>query len=246
MRAVRGGLHISGAERIVREGDIKRAASELLDRARGHERGVPDSITITVDSLEGRRILRLKALPVRDIDCKARDGGRECAVSELVKAGVTEEAARRAMDALTAVPVNMTGAMVIDAATGKRLDEPVKSGIRARAMDHDESFMPALKDALNARGLCNIHLLEALALATKVAHAPGAVAELCISDDPGYITGYVASRKGGYVRITPLKDKGDPVGGRAFFVDGAAFDASAYVEYLRDTPVLVVGQEYVQ
>jgi 6-carboxyhexanoate--CoA ligase len=47
---------------------------------------------------------------------------------------------------------------------------------------------------------------EALMLATKVSAHPATVAELCWSDDPEYITGYVASKKQGYQRIMKLKE----------------------------------------
>lgn len=46
-------------------------------------------------------------------------------------------------------------------------------------------------------------------LATKVSEHPATVAELCWSDDPKYITGYVASKELGYQCITKLKEYGD-------------------------------------
>ena len=38
-------------------------------------------------------------------------------------------------------------------------------------------------------------MVMSIVLATKVSAHPATVAELCWSDDPEYITGYVASRK---------------------------------------------------
>jgi len=244
MRASRDGLHISGAERIVREAEIERVTAELTSRARGHERGVPDSITITVDSLAGREVQKLKALPVADKQFKTVGDGRLFSVSELVKAGVSDAAAGVALELLTKPSLsggNMSGAIVVDAVTGSMHDIESSHGIRARAMDYDENFLPELEHTLERHGLNRTHLKEALVLATKVANAPGAVAELCISDDPGYITGYVASLKFGYIRITPLKEMGETVGGRVFFVDGPLFDKDGYLKYLRETPVLVEG-----
>jgi 6-carboxyhexanoate--CoA ligase len=45
------------------------------------------------------------------------------------------------------------------------------------------------------------------------------LAELCWSDDPDYTTGYVASKNLGYVRIKPLKEPNNPLGGRVYFVE---------------------------
>jgi 6-carboxyhexanoate--CoA ligase len=245
MRASRNGLHISGAERIVREGEIECVTAELIGRAKGHGRGVPDAIRITVNSLEGLEPLRRTALPVTDIKFNSPDEGQEHAVSELVKAGVSEDAARHALGSLINGPSpsggNMRGAMLVDAATGTRLEHDPGRGIRARAMDYDAHFLPELMHVLDAHGLSNTRIREALSLATKAAHAPSALAELCISDNPGYLTGYVSSLKNGYVRMTPLKGEGDITGGRAFFVDGKTFDMDRYIKYLRETPVLVEG-----
>ena len=101
MRASRGRMHISGAERIVKESDIHEAVGELIRRAKKHERGAPESITVTVDSLTGVEPLRLAALPITDLKLGGCGEGRERAIIELVRAGVTEEAARSAMKAIT-------------------------------------------------------------------------------------------------------------------------------------------------
>lgn len=241
MRASLRGEHVSGAERIVPEADVARVTAELTERARAHGRGVPDSITVTVDSLAGRPIQRLDALPVTGLLFGSVSEARERAVSELVRAGVSEPAARDAMSAVTSVGPNMRGAMVLDARTGARLDDSGPKGVRARTVDYDEAAHTVVDAALSERGLSGSRIKEALALATKVAHAPGAVAELCISDNPGYVTGYAASRENGYVRLTPLKDADSASGGRVFFVDGAGLDTEAYLNYLRETPVLVGG-----
>ncbi len=245
MRASRNGTHISGAERIAGLTELSRVASELAARAMEHERGRPDSVNISMDSLAGIKIIYLPPLPVASRQAQSVEEGRRLAMSELVKAGVSEAAAVFALDAVncgaSSKGANMRGAMIVDAATGERLEPDGQRGIRARAVDYDKTSLTAITDALKSRGLDGTHLKEALALATKVACAAGAVAELCISDDPSYVTGYVASRANGYVRISPLKKDGDMMGGRAFFVDKDLFDLDAYTEYMRETPVLVSG-----
>ncbi len=249
MRASSGDVHISGAERIVPEKEVDAVISELASRAVTHERGRPDSITFSVDPINPEKIVRLSALPIATIEVANLNAGRELAMKELVRAGVSETAARIALKAITeggAAPgVNMRGAMIIDAGSGERLEPDRRRGVRARHVDYDEDFLPELSAVLRERGLDKTHLKEALVLATKVANAPFAVAELCISDDPGYVTGYVASQKHGYVRITKLKAAGDPMGGRAFFVDGSQFRIEQYLEYMRETPVLVGGPEVI-
>ena len=63
--------------------------------------------------------------------------------------------------------------------------------------------------------------------------------ELCISDDPDYTTGYYASLTSGYVRIGPLKEPGDPRGGRLFLWRGTPAELPKALEFLEKQPVLV-------
>jgi 6-carboxyhexanoate--CoA ligase len=71
------------------------------------------------------------------------------------------------------------------------------------------------------------------------------IAELCWSDDPEYTAGYVASPKGGYLRIPQLKARGDIYGGRAFFL-AAGSDPLAAVNFLEQTPFLVTDVGHVR
>ena len=80
---------------------------------------------------------------------------------------------------------------------------------------------------------------EALVLATKVVSHPNILAELCISDDPEYVTGYIASREFGYVRVTRLKEPGSPMGGRIFLFRGDEKDREDCIRYLQQQKVLV-------
>ena len=79
---------------------------------------------------------------------------------------------------------------------------------------------------------------EALTLATKVCHHPAVTAELCWSDDPDYVTGYVAGSRLGYQRITKLKEAGSEHGCRVFFVDGRA-DITSCIHYLEKDPIII-------
>ena len=83
----------------------------------------------------------------------------------------------------------------------------------------------------------NVHMREALVLATKVQSCPSIVGELCWSDDPDYTVGYVACN-GIYHRIPNMKEMGNPIGGRVFFVDTDK-PIHEIVDYLENTTVLV-------
>lgn len=83
---------------------------------------------------------------------------------------------------------------------------------------------------------------RALALASKVSWHPAAVAELCWSDDPDYITGYVAGKKMGYQRITAMKEYGTEEGCRVFFIDGSN-DVNTYIHDLEKQPILIEWEE---
>lgn len=223
MRASTGGEHVSGAERIVPAPRIAGTLSAMARRALGHERGLPDSINLKVSALGGA--MRIKALPVfTEPVADERAGWNR--VRELL----TAERFSRVDEicALFSATYRMRGAMLLDADTLERLEPDRERGIRATNMDGRPS-PPA--DRKN-------HFAEALVLASKVLAAPGIVAEICVSDDPGYVTGYVAVR-GGYHRITVLKRKGDPCGGRIFLYRGPRSAIGETIRFLEEQAVVV-------
>ena len=122
----------------------------------------------------------------------------------------------------------MRGAMLLDADTLERLEPDRERGVRATNMDSEPS-PPA--DRKN-------HFAEAIALASKVLAAPGVVGEVCVSDDPAYVTGYVAT-KDGYHRISVLKKKGDPSGGRIFLYRGPRDAVGETIRFLEKQAVIV-------
>ena len=76
-------------------------------------------------------------------------------------------------------------------------------------------------------------------LATKVSSHKNIIGEICISDDPDYVTGYFASKELGYVRITKLKEMGCPDGGRIFLFRGSEEEADDCIRYLEHQKMLV-------
>ena len=229
MRASRDGAHVSGAERIVQGDAVPRLAAALAERAMSHSKGRPDFVNIKVETAP--EPLRLGVLPVSTVEVKSPEEGWRKVRDLLASDGV------RRTDELVALfreTCGMRGAMLVDADTLERLEPDRARGVRATFMDAADSA---------ARGFSSVkdHYAEAIVLATKVANAPGVVGEICMSDDPDYVTGYVASRRLGYVRITCLKRHGDPAGGRIFLYRGARDGVPAAIDFIERRCVLVDG-----
>lgn len=242
MRSSRNEHHISGAERLAPAGCLDTLAAAMVRRALEHDKGQADEIFLTMEQVDPAQILNLSLPDIRTVRATSVDEGRAAALSMLVTAGVDREAALLAMDAMArgAAPDgdSMRGAMLIDAASGCRLEHNRFRGVRVSRMDLAPSAASRLTALLEPAGLDNVHVREALVLATKVMHAPGVVAELCWSDDPGYTAGYVASPAFGYVRFPLLKPAGEIRGGRSFFVVPGA-DLSCLVQYLEKQVVVI-------
>lgn len=235
-----GGSHISGAERIVREEELEELGKELINRALHHSKGKADFINIRIDTLEEEKIQVVEALHITSSEVESYEEGRLLGKALLVKAGISEIALEKAFTLLEGLSLNMRGAIVLDAITGERLDEIPSRGVRVSHMDVWDK--KKARDNLEARGLGNIHVQEALVLASKVLSSPGIVAELCWSDDPDYVTGYVSYGQT-YHRITKMKNYGSPMGGRVFFV-ASHTDYEKVRHYLEEESVLVrIGEK---
>lgn len=231
-----GGRHISGAERILSEEKIEQAIVAMLHRAQKHQRGMADFISLKVEAVKTADIFYRPLLPLSSCQADSVMTGRKAAVEELVKAGVSTEAAAAGISRIINLRDSMRGAMLLDADTGLRVDSLGERGVRVSKMDCDNS--ERYEARLLEKGLFGDHVREALVLASKVVSAVGVVAELCWSDDPEYVTGYVASAKYGYKRIPVLKEYGNPIGGRVFFVEQGT-DVQKLITYLQDQVVLI-------
>ena len=227
MRAARAGEHISGAEKIVPAVAVPKTVAQLAERALTHEKGTPDFINIKIEA--PGEILRLESLPVTTNATATAAEGRARAAELLRSAGITriDEIMARFAESHA-----MRGAMLLDADTLERLEPDQARGVRATYMDDADSLQKGTASGKN-------HYAEAIVLATKVQNAPGIVGEICVSDDPDYVTGYVATRAIGYQRITVLKEKGDPNGGRIFLYRGAREDVAKTIAFLEHRSVVV-------
>jgi 6-carboxyhexanoate--CoA ligase len=231
MRAAAASRHISGAEGIV-HGETALAAhtENLLARALSHTRGGADEINLKIERISPDDIAYVPALPVCTRTAASVDAARDVLAALLEQLAIPRA---REVLAQLAGTYGMRGAMVLDADTLERLEPDGERGVRVSVMDAQER-------AAVRRAEKN-HFEEALILATKAAHAPGIVAEICVSDDPEYQTGYIASKALGYVRVFPVKDQGDERGGRILLYRGARALLPVCLDYLQKKPVLVTG-----
>ena len=221
-----GGRHISGAERIVDEGDLESVASALIHRALHHSKGKSDFINIRIDAIHDEDIMYVDCITIEEHKSESVQESHELA-KDLLQSVVNYKAVEQAFTELGQLPGNMRGAILLDANTGMRLDQDHMRGVRVSHMDACSTEIRPM----------NVHMREALVLATKVQSCPGIVGELCWSDDPDYTVGYVACN-GVYHRIPNMKDMGNPIGGRVFFVD-INRPIHEIVDYLENITVLV-------
>ncbi|MDR2341299.1 MAG: 6-carboxyhexanoate--CoA ligase [Puniceicoccales bacterium] len=244
-----GGTHISGCERLIMEELVPFVLTKMWMRAKSHERGNASMINIRIDTVDSASIRRIPPLRIESAVYATVDEARRASCALLQKNGISETAARKAIESISSLSRSMRGAIVMDAFTGERLDWFGERGVRVSHMDceDEKEFTKFLFAAtLNffgemdaPRAITKFH--EAIILASKAASAPGYVSELCWSDDINYPTGYVASGEV-YCRITPMKELGNPVGGRVLFVRTGTPLAKT-VDYWQERPVLV-GHEF--
>lgn len=227
MRSSAHGAHISGAERIVEEREVPDVCAAMSKRALAHGKGQPDAITVTVTAIDGE-VAHIPSLPITEAHCAAPAEARETVVTALAQ--LTRHAAN-AWELLTTVR-DMRGAILYHTSTGERLEPDLARGVRVTSMDAATATgeRPEVRSG-------KTRVTDALVLASKVAHHPAVLAEVCISDDPDYTTGYVATKQLGYLRVPNMKPAGSTVGGRLFLVD--TDDPTDLIEYLEHTPVLV-------
>ncbi len=230
MRAAKGDLHVSGAERIIPQADISAAVSALTERALHHGLGRADFINIKMEEVQSTQLEYLDALPVSKRPAQTVEETYKIMRKMLCELGL-EAKADELIDLLRHNHP-MRGAVLYDVATSTRLEPDKERGIRVTYMD--------AAGAASASS-CKNHFREAIVLATKVVHAPGVIAELCLSDDPDYLVGYLASLKHGYVRLMPMKEMGNPHGGRIFIFDSTKAKAEDAINYLEKQRVLVRG-----
>ncbi len=229
-------IHISGAEGLFRESEKMEVVREYIERALDHPRGEPDKITITIEKVRGR-IKMIPSLAVTTLKCKSPSESAGLIRSLLESAGVSDDAAEEAFRVIRQDEA-MRGASIIRALSGERVEADRTRGVRASRLGISASAARMLSSELAREGIDTAIVREALVLASKVASCKEVIAELCVSDDPDYTTGYVSYGKCGYVRIPGMKRKGSRKGGRVFFVEESA-DIARVEEFIERKPVVI-------
>lgn len=233
-----GGKHISGGEKICTFSQLQSSVNDLLQKGLHHSKGTPDFLQVQLELID-KPIHYLPPLPVQTFRANDVKHGRDIAKSLLRKIGIHHDVIKKAFDYISNLQT-IRGAILLDANSGERLDSQKDRGIRVSRFDWE---IPNFQKWATHYGMNDSsRLKEALVLASKVCHHPATIAELCWSDDPEYVTGYVASKKYGYQRITKLKEVGDDFGLRIFFVD-ATKPLQQYISYLENEPIFIYWEE---
>jgi len=228
-------VHISGAEGLYPSTEIPIAVRQYTERALNHPKGKAAKIVITVEVMKQRPKM-ISALPVSTVISQTPAEGKTIVQEILLSLEISEKAVHAAFAMIK--KGNMRGAALISAGKGARLEPDRQRGIRVSRLGVTGLASKLLSKRLSDYGINTDTVKEALLLASKVISHKDMVAELCISDDPDYTTGYVASKKFGYVRIPHIKRQGSKSGGRAFFVrDGS--DIPPLIHSLETMPVLI-------
>lgn len=229
-----GGKHISGGELLSTYSDLKNSVNALLEKGLHHSRGTPDFMQIQFESIH-EPIKRIQPLHIDTNEADTVEKGRKLSRLLLEKVGIERQVIEKAFTEWMKYS-GMRGAILIDVHSGKRIDDRQEKGVRVSRIDWMKTNFEHWADYFHVPKSTRIR--EALVIATKVCAHPATIAELCWSDDPEYTTGYVASKKLGYQRITNLKEYGDERGCRIFFVD-CRKDLNAYIHYLEKQPVFI-------
>lgn len=229
-------MHISGAEGLYEKSDIGRIVNEYLARAVSHARGKPDTIVITLEKLR-QKPGTIQSLPVKTLKSRSRSTSEKLIREILVSTGISDRAIKKASSVLQE-PRTLRGATLVSARSGRRIETDKQRGVRVSRLGITEKAVNLLSQKLAKQKINTPTVKEAIILASKVASSQKVIAELCVSDDPDYTTGYVSSRKYGYVRIPHIKRRGDKKGGRVFFVADNA-DVKGMIYYLEKSAVLI-------
>lgn len=225
--------HVSGAEKILPQQELPQQMEALLSRALHHAKGKADFINLKIEAISSESLQYIEALPVSTHEAANPAEGRQFMCQIMTELGLTPDKCQKILELFQAT-YGMRGAMLLNVDTLERLEPDQQRGIRATYMDSiaPKGEVKAICDGKN-------HFQEALVLASKVLSAPNIIGELCMSDDPDYITGYIATRDKGYIRITQLKEMGCPDGGRIFLYRGPKSQVNDCIKYLQEQRVLV-------
>jgi 6-carboxyhexanoate--CoA ligase len=228
-------MHISGAEGLYSASDIQKAVKKYLERALNHPKGKADKVFITVEEMRHPPVM-ISALPVSTVGSRSPSEAKHIIMTLLRSSGISGKSLRTAFTVVK--KGSMRGAAFLTAETGRRLDPDRERGVRVSRLGITEAAGRMLSLKLSRYGINTDAVKEALILASKVMSHESIIAELCISDDPDYTTGYISCRRFGYMRIPHIKTGGSRDGGRIFFLEEDA-EVEELISYLEKKPVII-------
>jgi len=234
MRASLENNHISGAERVVEKEKIQDVLKDIYEKI-SHKQF--DNINIKIELIKDIFFID-KPLEIKDYKFNSPIEANNFAVKILSKeTGIKKECIEELINIIhtgaSENKDNMRGAMIVNK-NCERLEKDKNRGVRTTNVDFSDR--EKFKEFLYKKGYTE-RTLDALAIATKNLNYPDILAEYCISDEPDYITGYIAI-KNQYIRITPLKKDGNPKGGRIYFVKNNT-DIEDLYDYLQNKTFLI-------
>lgn len=227
-----GGNHISGSECIICEEYIKEKIIELIERAFNHPKGKSDFINISIQKIHNPdKIINISPLKVSNF---SKNQNPDIDKLILQKLGFDEYKIKKSLDCLFNLK-NIRGALIV---AFEDFTEFKNDIVRCTNMDYDSSIKDDLDKFLEKNNLTGKYFKDALCLSSKICNHENVICELCISDDKNYSTGYIASKKLGYMRIENFKPKGHEFGGRIIIIKNK-LKLNETIDYLKNTLVLI-------
>ncbi|MCG7337893.1 6-carboxyhexanoate--CoA ligase [Staphylococcus sp. ACRSN] len=217
MRSSQQNKHISGAETICNETDITDKLLHFFNKGFNHENGEVDFLNLKIEKVS-LPLITIESLPLYDNNENIRDLAAQVHINE----DVLQIAMSYIKDSNS-----YSGAIVLSSNNGHRLDGSDLRGIRVT------NFMFERHNHHNDR------VQDALAISACINRFEGVVAELCVSDDLNYTTGYFATTSTGYHRIKNIKQSNSRHGGRIIFVDDT-INLDEYRHFLETIPKKVL------
>lgn len=246
MRIHQEGAHLSGAEELVPAQELDHVLSSFSKRLLPHAFNTlthPPQQIVTIDPVPKEAIQRKSLLPVQFLESPSCEESAK-GLHELLECLLPEGQAESVLDIFRKEIMETPprhGALLVTS-RGRPFLEAGTTGIRTTHLGCDPSLRKALEENLDHfLAKPNHRFIDALVLASKVLASESVLLEICVSDDPSYTTGYMASRLFGYVRIPHMKKPGIPKGGRLYVVSPTVHLPTLLRE-LRETPVLFDGQ----
>lgn len=221
MRASNQQIHISGAETICEFENLEKTIKKYFNKGFYHENGSIDFLNLKIEKI---------TKPIQNLETLTIIQNQNASMEDLANnSGVSDKALKNGFKYIEN-DISYTGAIVLSAKTGERLDSTENRGIRVTNF--------AFKDRNKINDISE-RVKDALSIATCINSFNNVKGELCVSEDLNYTTGYYASPTLGYNRIFNIKKKNTRQGGRIIFVD-EKIDLNNYIVFLEEIPKQII------